>query len=388
LATRDGSAGSAEAGVWLSSIDSPETRQILPDNSNVAIVESPVGSHVGQVIFTRAGTLMVLPFDMRRLQAAGDAFPVAQRIVEGTIPYWLAATSQQGDLAYVSGQRGSAQYQWRDGQGKILGAMPDAGGVVMISPDGKQLVGDVGKDIWLRDFARGTATRLTFGPQTNSNPIWSPDGRYVAYDKVGVGIFRKAANGAGGEELLVPAKALAVPKSWSPDGRFILYAQINPGTGADLLGISVEPNAKPFVVAQTPGTEDQGQFSPDGHWVAYTSNESGLSEIYVVPFPPSSTGGKWLVSRGGGVQPRWRRNGKQMFYISPDSRMMVVQVSTQTVFQSGTPQPLFQTDMVDTGIRTGPISWDLTPDGNRFLIISDTPGDVSSLTVALNWKPR
>jgi len=388
MATRDGYAGTAEAGVWLSSIDSPETRQVLPDSSNVAIVAPLSGRPIGQVIFTRAGTLMALPFDMERLQAAGDAAPVAQRIVEGAIPYWLAATSQQGDLAYVSGQRGSSQYVWRDGQGRVLGAMPDAGGVVMISPDGKQLVGDVGTDIWLRDFARGTATRLTFGPESNANPIWSPDGRYVAYDKVGVGIFRKPANGAGGEELLVPAKMLAVPKSWSPDGRFILFAQINPGTGADLLGISVEPNAKPFVVAQTPGTEDQGQFSPDGHWIAYTSNESGLSEIYVVPFPPSSSGGKWLVSRGGGVQPRWRRNGNELFYISPDSKMMAVEVSTQPVFQAGTPQPLFQTDIVDTGIRTGPISWDLAPDGNRFLIISDTPGDVSSLTVALNWKAR
>ena len=140
------------------------------------------------------------------------------------------------------------------------------------------------------------------------------------------------------------------------------------------------------MVVQTPATEDQGQFSPDGHWVAYTSNESGLSEIYVIPFPPSSSGGKWLVSRGGGVQPRWRRNGKELFYISPDSKMMEVEVKTQPVFQSGTPQPLFQTDLVDTEIRTGPMSWDLAPDGNRFLIISAASSDATSLTVELNWR--
>ena len=155
---------------------------------------------------------------------------------------------------------------------------------------------------------------------------------------------------------------------------------------ADLLGFYVGPDPKPFVVAQTPATEDQVQFSPDAHWVAYTSNESGHSEIYVIPFPHSSSGVKFMVSRGGGVQPRWRRNGKELFYISPNSKMMAVQVKTQPVFQSGTPQPLFQTDIVDTGIRTGPIIWDIAPDGNRFLIITDASDDASSLTVAMNWR--
>ena len=179
-------------------------------------------------------------------------------------------------------------------------------------------------------------------------------------------------------------KGLLVPKSWSPDGRYIIYAQSIAGAAADLFALPVEPNAKPFPVATTPGNEDQGQFSPDGHWVAYTSNESGVSEIYVVPFPPSADGGKWMVSRGGGVQPRWNRNGKELFYISPDSNMMSVEVSTHPVFEAGIPRSLFATDLVDTGIRTGPMSWDVAPDG-RFLIISDSSTD-SSLTVALNWQ--
>ena len=386
LATRGSGADSTQGGIWLNSIDGSDARQIVPDESNAEFVAPPSGSQVGQVLYTRAGTLMALPFDLKRLQPAGEAFPVAQRIVEGSRPYWLAATSSQGVLAYVSGQRGSWQYVWRDRQGKNLGAFGEAGGVAMISPDGKRLVGDFGESLWLWDFARGSATRLTFGPGSGFNPIWSPDGRYVAYDRVGVGIFRKAANGSGSEELLLREEALAVPKSWSPDGKFLLYAQINPRTGADLLGIPVVPDPKPFVVAQSPATDDQGQFSPDGRWVAYTSNQSGQSEIYVIPFPPSPNGGKWLVSRGGGVMPRWRRNGKELFYISPDSRMMAVAVKTQPVFQSGTLQPLFQTDIVDTGIRTGPMSWDLAPDGNRFLIISETPSDASSITVAMNWR--
>ena len=118
--------------------------------------------------------------------------------------------------------------------------------------------------------------------------------------------------------------------------------------------------------------------------MAYTSNESGVSEIYVVPFPPSPNGEKWLVSRGGGVQPRWRRDGKELFYLSPDSQMMAVEVNTEPVFQSGNPQALFQTDIVDNGIRTGPISWDIAPDG-RFLIITSSSID-AALTVALNWR--
>jgi Tol biopolymer transport system component len=221
--------------------------------------------------------------------------------VTGAPPYWLAATSSQGELAYISGQRGAWHYVWRDRQGKNLGTFGDAGAVVMISPDGKSPVGDFGQFLWRWDFARGAATRLTFGPGSGFNPIWSPDGRYVAYGRVGVGIFRKPANGAGVEELLLPVKALAVPKSWSPDGRFILFAQINPGTSADLLCLPVVPDPKPFVLAGSSATEDQGQFSPDGKWVAYTSNESGQSEIYVISVPASPR-----QRQMDGV-PRWRR---------------------------------------------------------------------------------
>lgn len=154
------------------------------------------------------------------------------------------------------------------------------------------------------------------------------------------------------------------------------------------MAVPVDGNRKPFPIAQTNATEDQGQFSPDGHWLAYTSNESGQGEIYAIPFPPSANGGKWLVSHGGGVQPRWRRDGKELFYISPDSKMMAVPVSTTPVFRSGTPQALFDSEIVDTGIRTGPLSWDLAPDSKRFLIITPSSPDTSSVTVDLNWRDR
>jgi Tol biopolymer transport system component len=385
LATRNSYRDPKQRGIFLGSMDSPEARQILPDISHAEIVGPPSGGRLGAVVFTRSATLMALPFDMKQLQAAGDPVPVAPGIA-ATMGYPLFAASENGVLAYVTGEQGDWQFVWRDREGRILGSTPGAGGVAMISPDGKSLAFDRLGDIWLMNFARGVTNRLTAGPEDN-NPIWSPDGRYVAYAWVGLGVYRKLATGAGDEELLAPSKTLAVPKSWSPDGNILVYAQINPDTGADLVAVQVNGDRKPFPVLQTGATEDQGQFSPDGHWLAYTSNESGQAEIYVIPFP-AAPGAKWLISRGGGFQPRWRRDGKELFYISSDSKMMSVEVAIQPAFQSGTPRPLFQSNIVDTGIRTAPMSWDLAADGNRFLIISPNTSDTSALTVTLNWRPE
>jgi Tol biopolymer transport system component len=379
-------AGSANSGIWLASIASPESRQILPDFSAPEFVEPITGSQLGHVLFTHNGTLSALPFDTRRLAAAGESVPIAQQVISrGTTASPLfSASAKQGLLAYVTGARPEAQYAWRDRQGRYLGTAGPAGAVVCISPDGKHLVDNLGSTRVL-DLATGVATDLLAG-RGNRNPIWSPDGKYIAgsYGKLGWGVYRKPSSGAGDWEPLTLTDRLTAPLSWSPDGRFLMYAQVNPETAADLLALPMDGARKPFVVVQTPANENQGQFSPDGHWVAYTSNESGLSEIYVIPFPPSQGGGRWRVSSGGGVMPRWRRDGKELFYISPDSQMMAVDVTTKPEFQSGNPHALFQTDIVDTGIRTGPMSWDIAPDG-RFLIISETSTD-ASITVLLNWR--
>jgi eukaryotic-like serine/threonine-protein kinase len=388
VATRDSNGSTpGSGGLWLGSIDGPEARRILPDVTRAEVIAPIRGGRVGAILFTRAGTLMALPFDMKQLASSGDPVSVAQEIAVGTNSSWLAAASYNGVLAYVSGQRSHWQYVWRDRQGSNLDAFGDAGGVVTISPDGKRLAGDPGGVVTIMEFGRGVTTRLTLGSSGGMNPAWSPDGRYVAYNS-SQGIYRKATNGAAPEELLLRSDTLAVPKSWSPDGRYLIYAQIHPATGADLFALPIgQPDSHPQVLAQTPATEDQGQFSPDGHWVAYTSNESGQSEIYVIPFPPTPNQGRWMVSRGGGVMPRWRRDGKGLFYISPDQKMMAVDVSSNPTFQSATPHALFDTQMVDTGIRTGPMSWDLAPDGKRFLIISDESQKTSPLNVILNWRP-
>src|SRR5581483_6220535 len=226
--------------------------------SKAEFVAPSSGDQVGAVVFTRGNTLMALPFDAKKLEILGDAFAIAQEI-GGEGSYRPVAASNAGVLAYVSGQAGQWQYVWRDRQGKKLGAYPGAGAVAMISPDGKRVVGDRRGQTWVMDFASGAATQSTFGTQGNFNPIWSPDGRYIAYDKINVGIYRKLATGAGPEEFLVASKSLAVPKTWSLDGKYIVYAQINQGTGADLMAVPLGGDRKPFPVVQTNATEDQGQ---------------------------------------------------------------------------------------------------------------------------------
>jgi Tol biopolymer transport system component len=375
-----------DAGLWLNSMDGPEARRILPDNTRAHVV-APPGSRRGAILFTRAGTLMALLFDETKLEPAGEASAVAQQIGGGTNSEWLAASSYNGVVAYVSGQLSTWQYVWRDRQGKNLGAIGNAGGTVMISPDGKQLVGDPGSQITTLEFGSRVSTRLTV-TAWGQNPAWSPDGLYVAYNG-SEGIYRKATAGGTPPELLLRSEPLAVPKSWSPDGRYLIYVQVYPGTGSDVIALPIDqPGAKPMPVWQMPAASSQGEFSPDGRWVAITASDSGQSEIYVIPFPPTANEKKWVVSTGGGVMPRWRHDGKELFYISPDWKMMAVDVDTQPTFRSGTPRALFDTGMVDTGIRNGPMSWDIAPDGKRFLIITDKTQETSTLNVILNWRPE
>jgi eukaryotic-like serine/threonine-protein kinase len=385
LATRG---SGTQAGLWLDSMDGPEARHILPDLTRAQVVAAPPGSRVGAILFSRASTLMAVQFDEKKLEAVGEPFAVAQQIAVGTNANWLASSSWNGVVAYVSGELSKRRYVWRDREGKDLGTIGDAGGVVMIAPDGKRLVGDPGAaNIEIQDLGSGESRRLTMGTERGNNPVWSPDGRYVVYTSAG-GLYRIATDGGTRPELLLRSETPAFAKSWSPDGRYLIYARVNPGIGADLFALPIgQPGAQPMALWQTPATSGQGEFSPNGRWVAITSNESGQSEIYVIPFPPAANE-KWAVSTGGGVMPRWRRDGNELFYISPDWKMMAVDVDTQPTFRSGTPRALFDTEMVDTGIRNGPMSWDIAPDGKRFLIISDASQSNSSLNVILNWRPQ
>ena len=291
----------------MGSLDSAERKLLLnADASNVIYTQ-------GYLLFLRETTLMAQPFDARRLVLTGDAFPIAEQIqTQGFFPpSGVFSASENGVLAYQTGAAtANSQLVWFDRTGKQIGVLGDPAAYddLELSPDGRQASVSIpdeagkGRDIWLYDVARGLRTRFTFGPADELGPIWSPDGSRIVFNsrrKGHLDLYQKASSGAGTEEVLLEDNLDKYPTSWSPDGRFILYSSFGGPTGNDLFVLPLSGDRKPFPFLQTQFNEAFGQFSPDGRWVAYASNESGRNEVYVAPFP--GPGGKWQVSTG------WRR---------------------------------------------------------------------------------
>jgi len=249
-------------------------------------------------------------------------------------------------------------------------------------------------DIWLVDAARGVTTRFTFDPAIDGWFVWSPDGSRVAFDSNRKGVYNfywKLSSGAGADELLLESDQAKGPNDWSPDGRFLLFRSLFPETGWDLWALPMFGDKKPFPFLKTPFEERDGQFSPDGKWIAYQSNESGRFEIYAQPFP--GPGGKFQISSNGGAQPRWDKNGKEIFYVSLDSKVMAAPVKLSPDGQSletGTPAALFPVH-----IAVGPLpgtykqQYAVSSDGQRFLVnVSVDEGAASPITLICNWKPK
>jgi Tol biopolymer transport system component len=255
-----------------------------------------------------------------------------------------------------------------------------------LSPDGKRVAltrGSLGSgDIWMQEGTR--TSRFTFDPADDRTSIWSPDGSSIVFASNRQGaydLYRKPANGSGTEDVLLQSPDGKIPNSWSPDGRFLLYwSSLNNG---DLMVLPLIEKRKPFSFLSTPFSENFGVFSPDGKWVAYASNESGREEIYVKPFPGPS--GQWQVSTGGGTSPRWRRDGRELYYLAPNLKLMAVAVAAQgETFTSGTPAALFSTRMVP-GING--TQYDVSRDG-QFLINTELESALTEpIHLLLNWKP-
>lgn len=247
--------------------------------------------------------------------------------------------------------------------------------------------------MWLLDFSRGTSTRFTFGSSVATAAVWSPDGSRIIFASSREGnldLYQKLASGARDEELLLKSSENKLPTSWSHDGRFLLYYAIDPKTKADLWVLPLNGDKKPFPFLRTEFNEQYGRFSPDGRWIAYSSDESGRDEIYVRSFSPdaagtaSAAGGKWLISNGGGTQPRWRGDGRELYYLAPDGKLMAVQVTTSPVFQAGVARILFQAPPT---ISASTPRWDVTGDGKRFLLPAPTAQSAQApITVVLNWQ--
>jgi Tol biopolymer transport system component len=249
-------------------------------------------------------------------------------------------------------------------------------------------------DIWLIDLAgRGGSTRFTFDAALDAYPLWSPDGSQILFSSSRAGspkLYLKPSNGAPGSERLLLEKAPAFPDDWSRDGRLLLYEVLDPKTGHDLWAMDMtEKQRTPRPVVNTSYTERNGQFSPDGHWLAYQTNESGRPEVVVVPFPDPTE--KRLVSTSGGTQPRWRSDGEELYFVASDGRLMAAPIAIArqangTRIEVGAPVSLFQTRMVGSGAATGRAQYAVARDG-RFLISQPEESATTPITLILNWKP-
>jgi eukaryotic-like serine/threonine-protein kinase len=400
------SGDSGLAGLYTISLDAhpadPPSKR-LDRSRNGAVYVPSANPASGQLLFVRDSTLMEQPFDAGALELRGEPVPVAEQIGLFGASAWFSA-SPSGALAYRTGGSMQRQLTWFDRKGNVLGHVgePAAHSDVELSPDGKRAAFYQPSDqfdIWLFDLARGAKTRFTFTPNFDRYPIWSPDGSQIAYcngnnDNTDIGIYRKASNGSGEPELLLKTGQINCPQDWSRDGKYLLYALVN-RTTVDLwvLPMTGKPSeAKPMPYLTSHFNQLQARFSPDGRWVAYESNESGKNEVYVRPFTPGGKSlagdGKWMISNGNGMEPRWRRDGKQILYWNSTGKLMAVDVDTSgSSVKPGVPMPLF--DLPIGGPGTGGLTnlWDLTPDGSEILASTEVDSAATApITVVLNWR--
>jgi Tol biopolymer transport system component len=374
--------------IYLGLLDSAERKVLLNATSANAVYTE------GYLLFLREATLIAQPFDARRLVLKGDAFPIAERIRTSvsTQPYGYFSASENGALVYQTGaETANSQLLWFDRAGKQIGPLGDPGAYrsVELSPDGKRASVSVldeagkGEDIWLYDVARGLRTRFTFGP-ANAFAVWSPDGNRIIYAsrrKGSFDLYQKDSSGAGSEEMLAEDNLDKYPMSWSPDGGSVLYESLGSSRSSELFVLPLTGDRKPLPLLHTQFGETDGRISPDGRWVVYRSNESGRNEIYVAPFP--GPGGKWQISTAGGYAPRWRHDGSEIFYLTPDNKLMVASVNGKSAgFEVGAIKPLFATHIV----FAGGYQYDASADGQRFLIDTSPEQATSApITVVLNW---
>jgi eukaryotic-like serine/threonine-protein kinase len=383
LATSNGGSG----GIFAVTVATGEVRLVLASENSTAQYAEP-----GYLLFSRGGTLMAQPFDLRSLRASGSAQSIADSVSTGTsgIGGPTFSASREGLLSYQAASQ--AQLTWVDEDGKKLSTVGEPGYLSSpyLSPDGKYAMltvappGQKYQKLWLYDLTSGTASPFTFGEGDDLYPVWSPDGKQVAFSSYRSGnqqdIYVKPVGGGSIEQLLLGGEGDKEPDRWSADGRYIIFDYNSSKTKAtDVWALPLFGDRKPFPVAHSPGVDYYGLFSADGKWAVYNSDESGRAEIYVVPFP--GLGGRWQVSTGGGTVPFWPP-GKELFYLTADSRLVGVEYSVEgTNFKVGKSRVLF-------GGRSlaSVAGLDVDPKGKRWLLAM-TIGEpnVSPLILITNW---
>ncbi|HEY5618926.1 MAG TPA: hypothetical protein VIK60_13365, partial [Vicinamibacterales bacterium] len=383
-------------GVYVASLDEPGKQRLL-DTETAAVVASR------HLFFVQQGTLFGQGFDMDRLELVGSPVSIAEHVALATgLNLAAVSSSAAGPLAYRTGDAGGQrQFLWFDRSGKRVGTVGDLDVEnpynPQLSPDGQRVAlnrtMNGNADIWLLDTGSGVLSRFTFDRVLDAYPIWSPDARRLVFGSNRTGVvdlYEKPVSGVGMEDLLLATPQAKVPLDWSPDGRFLLYRVEPRAASYDLWALPMEGDEKPFPIVQTNFDERDGQFSPDGRWIAYESNQSGRFEIYVQSFPAG--GGKWQMSTNGCAQVRWRRDGKELFCIGLDGRLLAVpfQVGSDgQAVEPSSPVALFAT-RIPGGAIQGAFrqQYAVSPDGQRFLINSLIAGAASPITLVLNWRPR
>ena len=346
----------------------------------------------GHLIYARDDELFAVPFDLDAMRASAQAVRLGDSVwsgAEGT----QYAVSDNGVIVSVSGSPGRYERRlvWagRDGRVEPLAAPPrNYSGNAVISPDGRRAAVDIETGtvgVWLYDFLRATLTPLTTGKGSSQAPRWTPDGTHIVYRGTRAGfrnLWWKTVDDTANEERLTTGKLTQTPGSWSGDGQWLAYYEIDPATGSDIWALPSGGDRKPRVVVRTPSAEGYPRLSPDGRWLAYTSDESGRDEVLVQSFP--EPGGRTQISTSGGVEPVWSRDGRELFYLKGDA-MMVVEIRTSPTFAAGAPRKLFEGRYVLSPNNVA--SYDVSSDGQRFLRVQpmhpDPPTD--QIQVGLNW---
>ncbi|MBK9706126.1 MAG: PD40 domain-containing protein [Acidobacteria bacterium] len=372
----------------LAALDRQETTPLLAADSQASYAN-------GHLLFARAGTLLAAPFDADSLKLTGESFVVADKVRVSPNSSGFFSVSDNGSLVYDPNTlTDTRQLTWLDRTGKPLGTVGPAGEYEFptLSPDGKRVA--VGRrdpqtrnrDIYVIDLARGAISRLTFDPGEDRYPAWSSDGSRIAWSANRDGayqIYQKLSSGVGPEEVLLKDIVSISPTGWSPDDRFLVYTRLDPKTNFDIWVLPLAADRQPTVFLQTPFREGFGSFSPDGRWIAYQSDDQGKLEVNVQTYPAS--GGKWQISTNSGKLPVWRSDGKELYYISADGKMMAVEVKPGGSFEATAPRALF--DLAPArALLAGFNSYAVTAAGDRFLFVT-TREEAESLqfTVVTNW---
>jgi Tol biopolymer transport system component len=374
--------------IFVGSLDSTETRPIVNASTNAVYVDP------GYLLYWRDDALVAQRFDLRTYSVAGEP-----RILSDAVQYFpqtnfavFDATSRTLVVQTHAGKGANrSQLTWLDRHGKPLGVVGPAELVSnpMLSPDGKRVAVDQtdtdGRhvNVWIHDLATDRAARLGFGPWLEQIIVWSPDGKQVIYtsnEKLFFSLYRKNADGSGSAESFMDfGSPQQGPWDWSRDGKYLLVRKER-----ELWYVTMQ-DRQPHPLLQSQWLIRNAQFSPDGKFVAYSSSETGSWQVYVSPFPGFSS--KWQVSRAGGEEPRWRRDGKELFFLAPDGKLMATEVKTGAGFEAGSPSVLFVTRPRQPLSAMDFFSYDVAADGQKFLVNTklDT-SDSAPLSVILNWS--